>query len=67
MKPYGCHNRPAMTAETYPAQDGHVYLDDETRAQRVTQIKHVMTTECQYSKQVNDLRCADCRWNQWRE
>ena len=65
MKPYACYNRPPFKTSAI-AQDGW-YMDGVTRCPRLVTVKHVMTTECQYSRDPmgygqRDERCAGCKW-----
>ena len=60
MKPYACYNRPPFKTSAI-AQDGW-YMDGVTRCPKLVTVKHVMTTECQYSKETPDELCDGCKW-----
>lgn len=66
---WGCHNKPRPTADTtYQAQDGWLrsvgFEGQPTRLPRIIQIRHTMSTECQYSKTTADAKCTGCDHNQ---
>lgn len=60
---YGCHNR-SPYRESYKVQDGYFAAGYE-RIDKMIAAKHVMTTDCQYTKthlgQI-DSRCDGCKW-----
>lgn len=63
----GCHNkpRPVSGAVTHFAQDGYGEAISEgwgyfSRPARYVEIRHVMTTDCQYTLRTPDPRCAGC-------
>lgn len=59
MSKHGCHNRPPFR-DWHHAQDGY-HANTTSRVQRLVQIPHVMTRDCQYTKQEpGDQRCAGC-------
>lgn len=47
---HGCHNRKPY--EAFYTCKG------------ITKIPHVMTTDCQYSKTHEDVKCLGCKWKQ---
>lgn len=62
---YGCHNRPRPTAETsYVAQTAFTVLRDgfgaPCRIPVYVDIRHTMSTTCQYDKSDVDQRCGGC-------
>lgn len=63
MSVYGCHNRPPFRG-VYKAQDGYFAAGFE-RTDRMKATRHVMTTDCQYTKTdlgKVDPKCAGCKW-----
>lgn len=67
MDKNGCHNkpRPVASAVTHQAQAGWsvTFRDGFGTPQRVpvyVDVRHVMTTECQYTKTTPDPRCSGC-------
>ncbi len=64
---YGCHNRPRPTPESsYQGQAGWRDAIDHdsaspTRLPIMVDIKHMMTTTCQYDKRTTDQACAGCQ------
>ena len=54
---WGCFNRPGY-GESLQVQDG--WTEDGQRKMRV--VPHVMTRDCQYSKEANDSKCDGCKW-----
>ena len=61
----GCYDMPRPTAETsYLAQAGWGPTYDNGhgpwRMPRYVEVKHVLSTECQYTKTTPDPRCAGC-------
>ena len=71
----GCWNRPRPTAETsYLAQAGwgEMYLTGQGVPHRnpvYVEVKHRLSTECQYTLTTKDVRCAGCAHEQkeWKE
>jgi hypothetical protein len=58
MRHYGCFNREPFKT-IYIGQNG--YWDERNVKRRSVDIQHAMTTECQYSKTTDDIRCDGCK------
>lgn len=59
---YGCHNRPEFRP-TFPVQAGW-YMDGYTRTPRMESVRHVMSTDCQFTVSEAgrvDPKCDGCR------
>ena len=61
----GCYNREPLEGRTYPVQNGWRYTTQpdgtETREPVIERQPHVMTTDCQYSRETTaDPSCTGC-------
>ena len=59
---YACHNRKPFNP-FHHAQDGY-YANSASRLQKLVDVPHVMTTDCQYTKTdlgKTDPKCEGCK------